>query len=715
MRILSVIAVLIAYGSLYPGNFSTPDAGAVTQFLTDWRLFTSPGDLLGNIALFFPLGVAGILFGSSRVDARIRAAGLLFFALVYSFTLQLAQVWLPSRSAALADVLWNMTGMLSGMAVAHMLGKRSPGNAHPFDAAALVPLLVLMLWLLTELLPLVPTLDWQKFKDALKPLFLEFNISVPAAAMHAAGALIAGSAFMALRRQPAAWLGSALAIVWAGKIVIVNLTLDASLLIGSLAGYAGCLVLSRLGRAKLFAAAFWLLLVAWSLVALTPFSPASGGTFNGIPFATMLRGSMETSARGLVQSLFIYTALLWLLQRTGMGITRAMVGLVAWSCLIELTQMGLLGRTADVTEPILLLLIGWALSGMQKHGDPARRETEMPALEPYPLLAVRTAASGKRTLALVAIGIGMCVAIGWLIMRSPLVPYNVRELVYQGHPFRSLVLLAALLYWAMGFPILIVQWLARGGLYLLSFPPLALLHGSVAWLMLWSAVPSESIHDIVGSPVLNWPWEWEILGRFLALFSLWSVAATAGTVIAARRSLPGTNGAQSALLGWTIGACLFVPVSYYIVVMTASTDNLVELMAGNGSVSAFLLIGLALAGISFGGTKAALAFIPGTTGQTTAVAWVLASGALAYLAIYFGTEQVIVKYNQVFSALQFLLSSDRSHLAGPGELAVRYIALWSALLAAIVMVQYPIWRWAISDRREPRAVQSLASATPEPD
>lgn len=704
MRILSVITVLIAYGSLYPGNFSTPDPGAVKQFLTDWRLFTSPGDLLGNIALFFPLGVAGILFGSGRGDATIRVAGLLLFALVYSFILQLAQVWLPSRSAALADVLWNMTGMLSGMAAAHVLGKRSPGSAHPFDAASLVPLLVLILWLLTELLPLVPTLDWQKFKDALKPLLAEFNISFSAVAMHAAGVFVAGSAFVALGRQPAAWLGSALALVWVGKVVIVNLTLDTSLLIGSLAGYAGCLALSRLGHAKLFEAAFWLLLIAWSIIALTPFSPASGGTFNGIPFATMLRGSMETGARGLVQSLFIYTALLWLLQRTRMGIAKAAAGLVVWSCLIELAQMGLLGRTADVTEPILLLLVGWALSAVQKHGDPTRQETVTPVSQPRPLVAVPTGASGKRALASMAIGIGMCVAIGWLITRSPLIPYNVRELVYEGHPFRSLLLLVALLYWAMGFPILIVQWLARGELYLLSFPPLVLLHGLIAWLLLWSAVPNESIHDIVGAPVLHWPWEWEILGRFLALFSFWSVAATAGAVIAAKRFLPGTNGAQSALLGWAIGACLFLPISYYIVVMAASTDNLVELMAGNGSVGAFLLIGLAMAGISFGGVKTTLALIPGTAGRTSAVAWVLASGALAYLAIYFGTEQVIVKYNQVFSALQFLLSSDRSHLAGPGELAVRYIALWSALIGAIVMVQYPLWRWAVSNRGGPIAV-----------
>ena len=693
MRILLVIVLLIGYGSLYPGDFSAPGAGAAKKFLTDWRLFTSLGDLLGNIALFFPLGMAGILFASARQDATIRITFLLFLAFFYSFALQLAQVWLPSRSAALADVIWNMVGMTLGMAAAHLIGKRSPERMHAFDWASLAPLSVLVLWLLTELLPLVPSLDLQKFRDALKPLFLEFNFSFPAAIMHATGVVVAGSAFLALGRRPASWLAGALVLVWAGKLAIVNLTLDASLLMGMLAGYPACLVMLRLGGIKLFEAAFWLLLVAWTIIAITPFSPVQGGTFNGIPFATMLQGSMETGIRGLAQSLFTYTALLWLAQRTGLGIGKATMGLAIWSCLIELIQMGLLGRTADVTEPILLLLVGWVLSMTQNLGMPTRQETRTPVPQPEPISVIHTGMSGKQALGLVTIGVAICVAMGWLIMQSPLTPYNVRELVYEGHPLRSLVLLAALLYWTVGFPVLIAQWLARGELYLLSFLPLVLLHGLIAWVLLWSAVPSEAIHDIVGSPVLAWPWEWELLGRFLALFSLWSVAATAGGLIAAWRIFPD---AKSALLGWTMGACLLIPFSYYVVVVAASTDNLVELIANNGGVGSFLLIALAIVEMSFGGTKGALALIPRAMRQTRAAAWVLGSGILAYLALYFGTEQVIVKYGQVFSALQFLLSSDRSHLAGPDELIVRYAVVYGFLIAAIVMVQYPLWRWIMS-------------------
>lgn len=295
-----------------------------------------------------------------------------------------------------------------------------------------------------------------------------------------------------------------------------------------------------------------------------------------------------------------------------------------------------------------------------------------------------------RALVVLGTGIGILAAVVWLITRSNLMPYNVRELIDERHPFPSSILLAGSIYWMMGFPVLIVRLLARGELYLLSLPLLALIHGLVTWLLLRFAVPIESIHDIVGSPVLDWPWEWEMLGRFLALFSCWTVAATVGGIIATWRVLPGS---RCSLLGWTIGACLLIPFSYYVVVETAATDNLVELIAGNGSVGSFLLITLAVALITFGGTKIALALIPTSTHQMRAAIWTLVSGVLSYLALYLGLEQVIIKYGRVFSAMQFLLSSDRAQLAGPGELLLRYAVVYVGIVVAMAFVQNPIWQW----------------------
>jgi hypothetical protein len=711
MRILSVILLLIAYGSLYPGDFSAPPPGALQAFLTNFTWFTSIGDLLGNIALFFPLGIAAVLFSSSRRHTGTQVGVALLLAFIFSLALQSAQVWLPSRTAALADVLANMVGMTLGMIVATLVAKRATAGTHSLSYGELIPLSVLVLWLLTESLPLVPTLDWQKVKDALKPL-LEFNFSLPKSLMHAAGAVAAGTALMALRSQPALWLGGALIVVLAAKLIVVHLSLDASALIGAVAGYAGFVSMLCLGHSRrIFQTAFWLLLITWTAIEVTPFSPTHVGTLNIVPFATMLQGSIEIAARGLVRSLFIYSALLWLGHKIGIDARKTLVGLVIWSCFIELVQMGLLGRTADLTEPLLLMLVGWAMIAMQSHQPQLMREPEATISE----LGNNTVANseisggGKRTLSSIALGMAIWVAIAWLITRSELTPYNVRELVYQGHPFRSLALLAGLLYWSIGFPVFTARWLARGGMYLLSFPLLVLLHGLVAWLLIVSAVPSESIHDIVGSPVLGWPWKWELLGRFVALFAMWSVAASAGSIMAAIEILPH---AKTSLLGWAIGACIVVPVSYYVVVSQASTDNLVELIANNGGVGSFLLIASALVLMLFGGTKASLAFFLRAVRADKAIVWVLGAGISAYLALHFGLEQIIVKYGQVFSALQFLLSSSRENLAGTAQLIFRYTVLYSALVAAIIMVQGPLWRWvALAPRQDRTAREYLQDST----
>ena len=328
----------------------------------------------------------------------------------------------------------------------------------------------------------------------------------------------------------------------------------------------------------------------------------------------------------------------------------AMIGMVAFG--IEAGQLFVPGKNVDVTDWALEVLggvTGFAIIRyLHRMLSPATQKTAALAASPRAMDAIRydsvpmyqgeaspraidainatntsgTHMPGRHAITVIAMGIGILAVMAWLVTRSDLTPYNIRELVDKHHPFLSVVLLASSIYWVTGFPVLIVQWLMRGEYYLLSFPLMALIHGLVAWILLRLAVPIESIHDIVGSPVLGWPWEWEMLGRFLALFSLWTVAATAGGIIAAWRILPNS---KLALLAWTVGACLLIPISYYIVVVTAATDNLVELIAGNGSVSAFLLIGLAIMGVALGGMKSVLALIPGMGRRMEAVAWVLGS------------------------------------------------------------------------------------------
>lgn len=703
MRVLFVIIVLIAYGSLYPGDISEPDAGAVKQFLTGWSLLTSLGDMLGNIALFFPLGVAGILFTRKRFDSRIGVAALLILALIYSFSLQLAQVWLPSRSAALADVVWNMVGMAAGIATAHLMATRSSARGQLVDVASLVPLVVLVLWLLTELLPLVPSLNIQKFKDALKPLFLVFSFSFPATMMHAAGVAVAGSAFTALGQRSAWWLGGAVLLVWVGKVVIVNLTLDASLLAGTLAGYGGYLIALRAGRKMPFELAFWLLLAAWNIITLTPFSPAPGGTFKGIPFATMLEGSMEANVRLLVRSLFTYTAMLWLIHKMGVSIKGAAFGLAAWSSLLELVQMGLLGRTADVTEPILLLGIGWALSTAQ--GSIAQPPSQ-PLPQPHTASDTmhvekqpdKTFASSRRAWWMMQGFILLCFAGSiWVVLRMPGIPYNLRELFLGNAHFFFLIVFAGALLWVGAGAVWASGKIGASRLSFLKLPIWILLASLISLMLLTASVTQESIDDIVGSNNLYWfvvnrdiwggGWrEFFLLagpdvigllerwGRYTALYSPLLIflvlifvsfdlhehgsLRVPHVILLIASTLPWLWLAKSVTFDWS------------------STDNLNELVMRDGPMGwggggyIYALLGLVcFNAVSLGRAMCGFQHLP------IVIIGSIVGLPLGWWLLSMGLEPNVEKYGFTFSGIQFLLGPDREHLLSNTELFVRWCAV----------------------------------------
>jgi hypothetical protein len=61
-----------------------------------------------------------------------------------------------------------------------------------------------------------------------------------------------------------------------------------------------------------------------------------------------------------------------------------------------------------------------------------------------------------------------------------------------------------------------------------------------------------------------------------------------------------------------------------------------------------------------------------------ALAVLMLGAAAGYLLLRAGTEPAVMKYGRVFSALQFLLSVDRSAYATGSELALRFLAAHAA-------------------------------------
>jgi hypothetical protein len=287
----------------------------------------------------------------------------------------------------------------------------------------------------------------------------------------------------------------------------------------------------------------------------------------------------------------------------------------------------------------------------------------------------------------------LCIAIGaasiWLITRVPFTPYNVRDLPNPFHPWAAPFLLAAFFWWVFAVPAWMARWLASDSRGWMLFPVAVIGHGVIAWAIVRFAVLPAMIHKVTGSPVLQWPWAWETLGRFVALDGALVVALTgAGLLVLActRRT-----GLVRGGLTWMIWAVALMPITWWVVISNAATDNLTELIAGGGAPAACALLVLWVVSIGVGAAGLRYALARNRRSSVLGLSIVVLSVPMGFALLWAGTEPAVEKFGVIFSAMQFMLSTDRAHYAEGWELGVRYLAAHAGLLLGIAACQWPAW------------------------
>ncbi len=110
---------------------------------------------------------------------------------------------------------------------------------------------------------------------------------------------------------------------------------------------------------------------------------------------------------------------------------------------------------------------------------------------------------------------------------APGVPYNVRELFAGPRGWMAAIALPLVAALWFGAPAAAMAWIAGHARRRAAvLPVLAVAFALLAFALLRATVSVESIWDIVGFPVLHGPGDWEICGRFVALFSVvWTLVA----------------------------------------------------------------------------------------------------------------------------------------------------------------------------------------------
>ena len=363
-------AALILYGSLFPFRLRTnADVGLddVVRTLTTFRS-TTRGDFIANLLLYMPLGLS-LTFAWSGHRARwTTLTRTVIVGTALSVAVELMQLYVRFRFSSLTDIALNATSTLAGATAAMIYGALGTSLRIPILASSRLDpaaLSAVLLWLAFRLAPFVPTIDWQKYKDALKPLFIDPQIDWLNLLRYVTGWLVVGYAVRLLTRREYA-LHAALAVVAVvllGRVVVVGKTLSVSELVALAAcmALAPLLIAVRERRRVAVLAALLVAAIVVQGVAPLDFLPQPQA-FGWIPFRSAIRGSIEANYSALLEKGFWYFSLVWLLTRCGARTAAAALATTSLLAAIEITQMWMPGRSPDITDPLLAVAAGLLLA-----------------------------------------------------------------------------------------------------------------------------------------------------------------------------------------------------------------------------------------------------------------------------------------------------------------------------------------------------------------
>lgn len=764
-RVLLVVTlvylVFVIYGSWVPLNFSPVSLGDAFQYFTSLpfleQAIESATDWATNGILLIPFT---FLIGR-WCKQRFPGSALLSVILaalagtVLAFFLEFSQIYFPPRTVSQKDVLaLSLGGLFGGVAqlrwgslVEQWLGafwQAEQGRSGLLKALHLYLLLVLLF----SILPLDLTVSfveiYHKWTEgrlfvvpfgSLKGGIAEilYELSTDILLWLPVGFLLVMERRLSVFRV-AIQVGMLAMVLELAQLFVYSRVTDITdpllaALGGGLGGYLATREKNLLFIIHGWSSTFWyrawfgwaaiMLLIFWFPF---DFSVSSGLSQNvadmltRLPFLVLYQGTEYRAINEIIRKIafFIPGGLLIGMVASQSKRTVRFSGLLmlTLASIIEIGQLFLPGKVADTTDILLFSLGGWL--GLQlaktfcsvdlkalKSTTPMMFQNEtiaVPAGEcsiPYSL-----SIKYSQFIAFAVVATGFAVMI-----KMPGVPYNIKELVEPGIAgFFSVAGLSMALLWLINSHFPAIQKIGSASRALYILPIWLVVHALITWVLLRLCVPMESIHDIVGSPVLDWFWELELIGRYVALHCAMALPLLGAIILTANLSKVGEKGG---LAIWCLWALLLAWPLHAVIVSHAATDNLTELMRSGGDLPyAFLLFfGVFLASLS----ATLLACLLAIRSHIPAKLFLIISAMIGSVAcLWFGSEPMIVKYGKAFSAWQFLLSPSRSNYISGPQLWFNFAAVFAAYIVLVALLHYPFWKKTASlalqdqSRRHPK-------------
>jgi VanZ family protein len=334
-------------------------------------------DLIVNVALYVPVGMSA--------HFAFRKWPLRFFdlyapvvlGLLLSTSVELMQLYEPLRNASIVDIATNVIGAMLGVFLAVAFETFAEGTPASTvhrgvtDPAALALVFTGAAYLLFPFLPvlgryaLAPKLN--AFAEA--PVFDLMQFVSGTAFWYAGGLLL-----KAARIRPArVWLGLSLLAIPAQFLIVARQPVPS----WAIGAATGALIFAWRARKapvhKIEAIAFLFVIVVrgfWPF----HFIAAPNG-FTWIPFGGFLGDDWQVGILVLLEKVFYYGVSIWLLRASGTRLWQAMTIVAVVLACIEFAQIHLPGRTAEITDPILALLIAGGIAILSRETETRFRST----------------------------------------------------------------------------------------------------------------------------------------------------------------------------------------------------------------------------------------------------------------------------------------------------------------------------------------------------
>jgi VanZ family protein len=361
--LLLLVIGLIVYGSLYPGDFdfsrtTNPFFILLHSWPATWDRFVLR-DIAINLLLYAPLGVTAFLAAARRHSRAAAFCAAVSLGAVLTTLMELLQVYDGHRVSSLLDVTSNTLGAALGAILALCFQARwrlLQSRRIPHLQAA-VPLAVC--WFAYQLFPFFPVLSRTRLRAGLTQLLSFHGFSPAQVWVQAAGWFAAGLTLEALFEDlPAGWL-AALTLCLPLRFFIAGRAPSLDEAIGAAAGLA---LWSWISKGMRLRAGLWIVLAAIFLRELEPFRLAQPpSAFSWVPFAASFHSERHPATIVLFGKVFYYGVAIWLGHARGWSYRRAGLTIAGLLAVLEWVQRYLPGRTPEITDPVLALLVAFVL------------------------------------------------------------------------------------------------------------------------------------------------------------------------------------------------------------------------------------------------------------------------------------------------------------------------------------------------------------------